>query len=163
VKRDTKPARTLAGALLVGALGLPAAACSGGGGDQAAAEPAESAREEGFCSAAQQLYDQFTQANVSDPTSPEARRVYERAQRLEPPSEIAEAWEQSMTVLGPIVRGEVDMNDPAQVAEVGEQAAEIDGELLETYFAEACPVGRGAAAGASAGATATTATTAAAG
>lgn len=136
----------LAGALLVGALGLTAAACSGGGGGQAAAEPAEPAGAEAFCSSAKRLYDQFTQANVSDPTSPEARRVYDEASQLEPPAEIADAWNESLAVLGPIVRGEVDMNDPAQVAELGEQAAEIDGQVLESYFAEECPVGATTAA-----------------
>lgn len=150
MRPHTKSTAPLTGALLSAVLG--AAACGGGSSERASAELAQrteravqqqaaaEADGDGFCRGARALYDQFTQADVADPSGPEVRQVFARAQELEPPPEIAEAWEQSLSVLEPLVSGDIDVNDPAQVAQLGERAAAIDGESLESYFAQDCPI-----------------------
>jgi hypothetical protein len=151
VRPHTKATASLTGALLVAVLG--GAACADGGSrDRAGAGPAQQADQagpgrvaseadgDGFCAGARELYEQFTQSDVTDPTSTEARQAFARAQELEPPPEIAEAWDQSLSVLEPLISGDIDVNDPAQVAQLGERAAAIDGASLETYFAQECPI-----------------------
>lgn len=142
-----KPMKTAASSILAGGL-LLAAACSGGGSatesETAADEPsAELATTAQFCDEAQALYDQFVTAGVSDPTSPAVQEVFAEAKRLTPPDVIAEDWNTILASLEPLVTGQVNLQDPAALEQVNQQAVANAAayERVGTYTNETCGIG----------------------
>jgi hypothetical protein len=146
VLRTTITALALAGVLSAGACG--------GNDDKAAGADKASSEESGdaaasaektgsaaFCASAKSLYDQLTTAGSADPTSPEVQAVFAEAQALEAPPEIADDWKAILDLLvAPVVRGELDVKDPAGASALAERAAQVGDSLQRTgtYFETEC-------------------------
>jgi hypothetical protein len=139
VIRHTVTVLAAAGALLAGA-------CSNGDGGKAAAASeaeAEATTAERFCSSAHALYEQLESAGATDPSSPAVQAVFESAQQLVAPDEIADDWDQVLDTLEPLVSGEVDLTDPNAMAAITQRTAHAADafERTGTYFEEECDFG----------------------
>lgn len=129
----------VAGALLLGA-------CSGSDPSAEAAEAPGSESAEAvaaFCDGARALYDQFISAGINDPANPAVQEVFAAAQELSPPAEIAVDWQTILDSLEPLVSGQVDVQDPAAMAQFGQEAAANAAayERVGTYSNQTCGIG----------------------
>ena len=137
--RHTLTALAAAGVLLAGA-------CSNGDGSKAAAASegdAKATTSEQFCASAHALYDELESAGATDPSSPAVQAVFEDAQQLVAPDEIADDWDQVLDSLEPLVSGEVDLTDPNAMASITQRTAQAADAFERTgaYFEEECDFG----------------------
>lgn len=151
--------KTTTALALAGVLTFVVAGCGGGddpagtndaGSDEKAAPAADAAQQGGeaagaaaFCQNAKALYDQLAAA-PADPTSSQVQAVFAEAKAMEAPEEIATDWNAILdTLVGPVVHGEIDVNDPAGSAELTSRATGLAESLQRTgtYFDTTCGFG----------------------
>ena len=153
--RKTTTAFALAGALMLVAGGCgsdeQANANDNGTGNESTEEGAPAAAQQGaatgasdFCQKAKALYDQLSTAAPGSPTSEQVKSVFDKAKALEAPAEIANDWNAILdTLVGPVVNGEIDVNQPAGAQEITQRAAGLAESLQRTgaYFDTTCGFG----------------------
>jgi hypothetical protein len=130
-KMMTTMSSLLAGAMLLGA-------CGGGEGPAEASETTSGERGDAaavFCAGAEALYDQFVSAGT-EPSSAAMQEVFASAQRLTPPDEIAADWRLILDSLGPLVAGQVNVDDPAAMEQVAANAAAY--QRVGSYVGDTC-------------------------
>jgi hypothetical protein len=139
-KFTTTTVSIAAGVLLLGACsnGGDTAEASGTGRSQGSSEGSAAT----FCTGAQALYQQFSSAGITDPTSPAMQEVFATAHALEPPAAIADDWSLILDQVEPVVTGQVDASDPVVMQQLTEDAVANAAvyERVGTYIGKTCGI-----------------------